>query len=703
MSSKRAFVTMLCITQNSTFDTPSGFGSEIGALVHGKMIKMMYSAAMADNVLLHVTSGLCAKSLRLYYRFDAVFDQIITYDGNTKLEQVVFGGYHVQPHLWMKLLVMNMTDYGKVMWLGIDTIPIRPLPQNSFDCATYPCICPGGNADMMVFQPNSEDADRMVNFLASRRDIWDGHQGYDMAFLKEWYPNMAMTTLKMTTPVGADQSVDVVHFTMGLKPWFQAHCQSMDPGATLADALFLGPKRQGLWCIPSAVPDAMYYVFWRIALPLCKPHACWEVDSDLAPVLTALNKFAPDNLCPPFVSRFPHLDYWCKKDTPDKEVDSWLRGGTNTGASLSIRPRSIPKSSSPNANAFVTMLCVLPNSTFDTPSGFGSELGAVVHGIMVNEMSSASMADNVLLHVTSGPCGKRLQLATKLRETFDRIIRFDGKTKLEQVVFGSYHVQPHLWLKLLAMNMTDYQRVMWLGLDTFPIRPLQQDSFDCESYPCISLTETLAFPADHAVDADLMVFTPSGMESDRIATFLANHVQSWDGRPGHHMTLLQNWYRNMSQTRLTLRIPAIANETTDIVHFTMGLKPWFQAYCQSLGPDAILPDADFLGPKSSGGWCIPSPVPDAMFYVFWQIAVEACYPHKCSELDSNLFPIDATLMSFNAEDACLTLATRFPALKSWCQRAVGEPTLLSRASTAKASYQGRSLTSQHTGTLHREY
>jgi len=310
--------------------------------------------------------------------------------------------------------------------------------------------------------------------------------------------------------------------------------------------------------------------------------------------------------------------------------------------------------------AFVTMLCVAENSTFDRPDGLGSEIGTLVHGHMINNMSSKAVADNVLLHVTSGSCKKELQMETQLRNTFDRIIEFNGSSRLESVISSSYKTQTHLWMKLLAMNMTEYERVMWLGFDTYPIRSLTLQNFDCESYPCI----------EPRGNADLMVFEPNAKEMNRIVDELAINYTVWDGIGGYDMTLLRGSYPNMSLMNLTMNGPIEAMEAPmkggpgmDIVHFAMNMKPWFQAHCRELRPNATLPDADFLGTKLEGKWCKPWLLKTAIYYVFWQVAVEVCKP---ADPISILLLEEQVHLDALGRQACSSFVTLFPELKPWC-------------------------------------
>jgi hypothetical protein len=309
------------------------------------------------------------------------------------------------------------------------------------------------------------------------------------------------------------------------------------------------------------------------------------------------------------------------------------------------------------------MLCVAENSTFDRADGLGSEIGTLVHGHMINRMSSKAVADNVLLHVTSGSCKKELQMETQLRNTFDRIIVFDGSSRLESVISSSYKIQVHLWMKLLAMNMTEYERVMWLGYDTFPIRSLTLQNFDCESYPCI----------DRGGNADLMVFEPNATEINRIVDELAINYKAWDGAGGYDMTLLHRFYPNMSLMNLAFDGRINVNlafdgringgPRIDIVHFTMNMKPWFQAYCRQLRPNATLSDADFLGSKLEGKWCKPWLLKTPMYYLFWQVAVEACKP---IDPISNFSLEEYVQPDAVGRQACSSFVTFFPELKPWC-------------------------------------
>jgi len=307
----------------------------------------------------------------------------------------------------------------------------------------------------------------------------------------------------------------------------------------------------------------------------------------------------------------------------------------------------------PSPRAFVTMLCLTPDSSFDRADGLGSEVGALVHGHMINHMSSKAVADNVLLHLTGGSCMKKLRLGPQLNKTFDRIIEFDGSTsRFESVISTFYKDKPHLWMKLLVMNMTEYRKVMWLGFDTFPVRPLTSHGFDCESYPCI----------DGKGNADLMVFEPNAKEMERVTSYFEEHYKELDGIPGKDMNFVHHFYPNMSSVPLTFDNDRQHGPKTDIVHFTMFMKPWFQAYCRSLDPHATLPGADFLGTKSEGGWCRPGLLNTPMYYAFWQAAVEACKPE---DDPIGIFSLKEYLQ-FDAVQACSDFVRTFPALKPWC-------------------------------------
>jgi hypothetical protein len=323
-----------------------------------------------------------------------------------------------------------------------------------------------------------------------------------------------------------------------------------------------------------------------------------------------------------------------------------------------------------SSKAFVTMLCLSRSSTFDRPDGLGSEIGTLVHGYMVNRMREAE-ADNVLLHVVGGSCMKELRMENQLSHTYDRIIEVNGSSGLELVISGSYKIQPHLWLKLLVMNMTEYKRVMWMGFDTFPVRPLTDDSFDCESYPCI----------EEAGNADLMVFEPNAKEMDRITSHLAENYKALDGFGSYDMGLLHKLYPNMpNKLPLLFHREYEIGPTTDIVHFNMYEKPWFQAYCRFLEPNATLPDAAWLGPKSGGKssegkWCLPSLMNNTMYYVFWQVAVEALSGSNLTgdfllKEDYEHFDTDTAcrgeLWHCDKDKVCRSFVQSFPTLEPWC-------------------------------------
>merc|ERR1719311_2003694 len=101
----------------------------------------------------------------------------------------------------------------------------------------------------------------------------------------------------------------------------------------------------------------------------------------------------------------------------------------------------------------------------------------------------------------------------------------------------------------------------------------------------------------------------------------------------------------------------------DIVHLMMNMKPWFQAYCRQLRPNATLSDADFLGSKLEGKWCTPWLLTTPIYYVFWQVAVEVCKP---IDPISNFSLEQYVQYDAVGRQACSSFVTLFPELKPWC-------------------------------------
>ena len=200
-----AFAAYLCRRHgDSTFDRKTGEGAELGALAHGHALRMLHPHI--ESVLLHavIPDRNCAEFLPKYHQpMQRAYTQIVRLDGSSFAEQRFLSSMRYQPHLWLKLCVLNLTLFDRVMWLGLDTIPIDDLTAG-FTCVHRnassssvaphitvpdggfaPCIEPRGNADTMLFYPNPalltsivEDVTRPLG-----RRHFDGVAGYDQRYL----------------------------------------------------------------------------------------------------------------------------------------------------------------------------------------------------------------------------------------------------------------------------------------------------------------------------------------------------------------------------------------------------------------------------------------------------------------------------------------------------------------------------------------
>lgn len=306
-----AFASMLCKrTGDSTWDRPDGEGSELGALAHGHALKVMHGTDARDsidNILLHVAiPGQCGE-LRFHHAMHRAYTKVIRLDGQSRAEQVFLSQMRHQPHLWLKLLVLNLTTYDRVMWLGLDTVPLNNL-KFGFTCPTLdaegprlqqmairntshpglgilgletlaraPCIAANGNADTMLFQPDAALLERMVNDIVSPRGrrTFDGRAGYDQSYLQERFQLGRMSVVQLTAagqvPHGSDDKPFVYHWTGGAKPWYNAYCQFASPNATLV----MGPSDRAKWthklsietrksCPPTPLPSVFEYLWWQL-------------------------------------------------------------------------------------------------------------------------------------------------------------------------------------------------------------------------------------------------------------------------------------------------------------------------------------------------------------------------------------------------------------------------------------------------------
>jgi hypothetical protein len=318
-----AFAAMLCRRSgDSTWDRPDGGGSELGALVHGHALKSMQSPESSeriDSLLLHVAiTGQCGE-LRFRRAMHRAYDHIVRLDGRSRAEHAFISQMRHQPHLWLKLLVINLTNYDRIMWLGLDTMPLSNLAAG-FACPTLPrvlgpggteggsggdlvgalaanasrksnapgreavrsqflnatrapCIAASGNADTMLFQPDAALLERMVDDIVSPlgRRIFDGHAGYDQEYMRRRFKmgHMPVVQLTHTARVPAEPSARpfVYHWTAGGKPWYSAYCQTAPPNATLV----MGPgDRRGRntftrsACPTTPLPSVFDFIWWQM-------------------------------------------------------------------------------------------------------------------------------------------------------------------------------------------------------------------------------------------------------------------------------------------------------------------------------------------------------------------------------------------------------------------------------------------------------
>mmetsp|Transcript_36909 Transcript_36909/g.59174 ORF Transcript_36909/g.59174 Transcript_36909/m.59174 type:complete len:416 (+) Transcript_36909:128-1375(+) len=269
-SKENAFISMLCKCHNSTWDRPDGLGSEVTTIVHGKSIKDLNMNA--DNVLLVATGGHCL-GFEDYELLDSLveqYDRIITFDGSTRLEKLVLG-WSEQPHLWLKLLAINMTSYKKVAWMGYDTIPYFDLANETFSCSPTPCIDATGNADYMVFSPDKDEIEKIYLELREHPEAYDGVGSYDNKFLGQWYAKRLTKLDKIF--MGWRNPRGILHFTMAMKPHFQAYCRRMPPGTKLAVSNKSGKlpfetampeSRKVSWCYEKLISNVFHLIFWRL-------------------------------------------------------------------------------------------------------------------------------------------------------------------------------------------------------------------------------------------------------------------------------------------------------------------------------------------------------------------------------------------------------------------------------------------------------
>ena len=161
----------------------------------------------------------------------------------------------------------------------------------------------------------------------------------------------------------------------------------------------------------------------------------------------------------------------------------------SSSARAPVAARAAPARAPALRLAFAAMLCKTDHgdSTYDRPDGGGSELGALAHGYALRALHSGGgggapgaaaspphhpQIDSVLLHpVQRGHCADLTHPAA-MRRAYTRVIRLDGSGYAERLFLTRMRYQPHLWLKLLVLNLTEYDRVMWLGLDVIPLTSL---------------------------------------------------------------------------------------------------------------------------------------------------------------------------------------------------------------------------------------
>lgn len=288
MASRFAFAAMLCRRRgDSTWDRPDGEGSELGAIAHGHALGLMHSAL--DSVLLHVAAPSCGcTELEHPTIVRRAYTRVIRLEGETQLEQAVFARMRYQPHLWLKLLVLNLTEYtrvimsrathaaptrcvfhvpsgpptalnracAQVMWLGLDTMPLSDLSsafthRDRCNPARAPCIGSNRNADTMLFKPDEALLVRMIREIAgSNASVarWDGANGYDQTYLTTRYELGPLAVWQLVgTPLanrhgevcmslGHGKSAcqrpaapHVYHFSGAAKPWYAAEPRTEIP------------------------------------------------------------------------------------------------------------------------------------------------------------------------------------------------------------------------------------------------------------------------------------------------------------------------------------------------------------------------------------------------------------------------------------------------------------------------------------------
>lgn len=279
---RRAFLTMLCSTHESTFDDESGIGSEFSTLVHGWATKMQHAnVAGVENVLLHIVVGQCRQNLILARELNLVYDRVIVVDDNHQVSKAL-AGYKWQPHLWFKLVSFGLTEYDRVLWNGFDTLPVARMDSLFEECKSPPCLDDEGNADLVVIEPNSTALEMMLAELKSHPDFWDGRPQYDMGFLYHFYRERnivgtispAMDGYNFDAP--RNETIKTIHFTGWNKPYFQMYCRRLPDGALLKTAPgdegpLIHPKGSPgskMWCWDDPLRHLLHVKWWIIALQM---------------------------------------------------------------------------------------------------------------------------------------------------------------------------------------------------------------------------------------------------------------------------------------------------------------------------------------------------------------------------------------------------------------------------------------------------
>ena len=286
-----AFAAYLCKSRDSTFDRLDGEGSELGALAHGYSLQHLHRNSGIDSLLLHVViPGKCADlSPRYAPAIHAAYTHVIRFNGSSRAEAKLLTLHH-QAHLWLKLLVLNLTAYDKVMWLGLDTMPLHSFAADaSWQCnasavtqnrSSSMCIEYNGNADTMLLTPNPQRLEQIVDDVTSNRNKWDGIPGYDNKYLntKIRMGVMSAGQLQHETPrwqqhpaaaryfnirKGSTPQTWVFHWTGGTKPWYISHCRTLPGGATLSVGKAEGKVLVSSSCGAEVLPSAPVYWWWR--------------------------------------------------------------------------------------------------------------------------------------------------------------------------------------------------------------------------------------------------------------------------------------------------------------------------------------------------------------------------------------------------------------------------------------------------------